>query len=220
MASGGLIGSLKANQRVFFEMKLLMMLPENDPMELKDLQAMSVSELKNLYNSLAEKQIKRFESRAKAEERTAQLLREAGKLEEAKEPKAKAKAELKPAKKPIEAPEPSPEPAKGKKQGKAPAPDKKPSPASSPEASAAKRGRGAPVKNESYKLIPETDKRFNPGKLRIQPSSARGRVLAEMEKLKPGATITRTELEKLFEGQNVKSALDVLVKVKFIEVEA
>lgn len=185
-------------------------------MELKDLQAMSVSELKNLYNSLAEKQIKRFESRAKAEERTAQLLREAGKLEEAKEPSSK----VKPVKKPIETPETAPEPAKGKKQGKAPAPDREQAPASSPEASAAKRGRGAPVKNESYKLIPESDKRFNPGKLRIQPSSARGRVLAEMAKLKPGATITRTDLEKLFEGQNVKSALDVLVKVKFIEVEA
>lgn len=224
-------------------------------MDINELRALSMADLKTLYNSLAEKQVKRFESRQKAEERTQQLLRENGKWVDEKvtglTPKAarnvretaeagindgtplrkgargpgaqasargaetkKAEAAARAATKAEKgASERVQEAAKGKQGGKGTAEGKKPAPAAAPEA---KRGRGAPVKNDAYEAIGEKEKGYNPKGLKIQASSARGVVIAALRKERNG--LSRSELEKMFPEQNVKSALDVLVKLGFIRV--
>jgi len=248
------------NSLIYFKWHILLfLLPESDPMEMKDLDAMSESQLRALYNTLAEKQVKRFESRVKAQERTAQLLREKGELVDekittisakgaanmretaeagindgtplrkgARGPGAQKSARAAGTKREeaaaraankagAKAPERVQEPAKGGKAGKGAAPAGKAAPAAAPASAGSKKGRGAPVKNETYTAIPEGDKKYNPQKLKLQASSARGVVLASI--VKAGAKgKTRNTLVAEFPDQNVKSALDVLVKVGFLRI--
>lgn len=199
-------------------------LPEDGEMKLEDLKKMSTFDLTALYNEHAARQVKRMESRAKLEERTAQLLRDAGKLEEdataesgvsspAPQKGKKAAATQKP---PIEAPPTKEEgteemaTTKGKKAATKKAATKK--------TDAAPAGkRGAPLTDLTYTAIPEKSKLFNPGGNKLQASSARGVIFAAIQKKDAG--IKRTKLEEQFPDQNVKSALDVLVKFGFIKGE-
>lgn len=183
--------------------------PEDDEMKLEDLKKMSTADLTALYNEHAAKQVKRMESRAKLEERTAQLLRDANKLEEGEpdenavdSPAPQKGKKGKTNKPPIEAPTNSDE--EGNADMAKPAPAKK---------EAGKRG--APLTDHTYVAISEKSKNFNPGGNKLQASSARG-VIYEAIKKKDGG-ISRSKLEAQFPEQNVKSAIDVLVKFGFIQ---
>lgn len=193
--------------------------PENE-MTLEDLKKMSTKDLTALYNQHAEKQVKRMESRAKLEERTMQLLRDAGKLEEgaagenavsSPAPKKSGKKSTTP-KPPIEAPinEGSDDMAKAKKGS-----TKKTAAKTTPAKKEAGK-RGAPLTDHTYKAIPEKSKKFNPAGNKLQASSARGLVFAAIQKKDGG--MKRSKLEADYPDTNVKSALDVLIKFGFIEV--
>lgn len=197
--------------------------PENT-MNLEELKALSTKELTELYNKHAEKQVKRMESRAKLEERTAQLLRDQGKLDEGGEGEVSS---------------PTPAPAKGK--GKRGTNNKPPieapiteegtadmATATKTKKTAAKKNgkaaptakkepgkRGAPLTDHTYKAISEKSKNYNPNGNKLQASSARGVVYEVIKKKADG--ISRSKLEEMFPDQNVKSALDVLVKFGFIQ---
>lgn len=208
-------------------------------MELKDLQALDMAGLTKLYNELAEKQVKRFESRKKAEERTHQLLREQGKLDEAMtqaeakniaetakagvntgtelrkiEPKKAAK---KKAVKPQESrPAPKAGKGKGKTAGAAPAPT--PAKGKKDAGKAPAKKRGAPTKNPTYTAISEKAKGYNPKGLRINPASARQTVLDFIKTSSEGKT--REQIEKKFDETdiNVPSSLYFLTTYGFAKV--
>lgn len=193
--------------------------PENE-MKLEDLKALSTKELTALYNEHAERQVKRMESRAKLEERTAQLLRDSGKLDEGEagenavdSPAPQKGKKSNTPKPPIEAPlseEGTADMSKTAKTAKTAA-KKDAAPKKEPGK------RGAPLTNLTYTAISEKSKNFNPGGNKLQASSARGIIFAAIQKKEGG--ITRQKLEEQFPEQNVKSALDVLVKFGFIKAE-
>lgn len=76
--------------------------------------------------------------------------------------------------------------------------------------------RGAPLTNHTYVAISEKSKSFNPNGNKLQASSARGIIYDAIKKREGG--VTRQKLEEQFQGQNVKGALDVLIKFGFIQV--
>lgn len=180
-------------------------LPEDDDMKLEDLKKMSTADLTALYNEHADKQVKRMESRAKLEERTAQKLREAGKLDEGGEGE-------------VSSPAPAPSKGKGRKSAKPPI-EAEPTNAEQETADMAKKEaagkRGAPLTNHTYIAISEKSKNYNPGGNKLQANSARGIIFAAIQKKEGG--LTRQKLEEMFPDQNVKSALDVLSKFGFIQ---
>lgn len=193
-------------------------LPEDDDMKLEDLKKMSTADLTALYNEHADKQVKRMESRAKLEERTAQKLREAGKLDEGGEGE-------------VSSPAPAPSKGKGRKSAKPPI-EAEPTNAEQETADMAKNAtatkktaakkatktagkRGAPLTNHTYVAISEKSKNYNPGGNKLQANSARGIIFAAIQKKDGG--LTRQKLEEMFPDQNVKSALDVLSKFGFIQ---
>lgn len=199
--------------------------PEDDEMKLEDLKKMSTADLTALYNEHAAKQVKRMESRAKLEERTAQLLRDANKLEEGEpdenavdSPAPQKGKKGKTNKPPIEAPTNSDEEGNADmaKNATAKKSTAKKGAAAKPAPAKKEAGkRGAPLTDHTYVAISEKSKNFNPGGNKLQASSARG-VIYEAIKKKDGG-ITRSKLEAQFPEQNVKSAIDVLVKFGFIQ---
>lgn len=201
--------------------------PENE-MKLEELKALSTKELTALYNTMAEKQVKRMESRAKLEERTAQLLRDANKLEEGdasenevSSPAPQKGKKSKTVKPPIEAPSTNEEGTEdmATTKGKKTAAKKATKTAAAPKPAAAKKEagkRGAPLTNLTYTAISEKSKNFNPGGNKLQASSARGIIYDAIKAAANG--LTRQKLEEKFPDQNVKSAIDVLIKFGFIQV--
>lgn len=201
--------------------------PEGDnDMKLDELKALSTKELTALYNEHAEKQVKRMESRAKLEERTIQLLRDAGKLDEGGEgevsspvPTSGKRGKGKTQKPPMEAPdnttteEGNDDMATATKGKKAAAKKTAAKPAPAKKEAAGKRG--APLTNHTYVAISEKSKNFNPGGNKLQANSARGIIYEAIKKKEAG--LTRSKLEEMFPEQNVKSALDVLAKFGFIQ---
>lgn len=207
---------------------------EDITMNLQELKNMSSKELTALYNEHAAKQVKRMESRAKLEERTAQLLREAGKLDEtqAAENAVSSPSPVKgkkatAAKPPIEAPNPAEEgnadmataatkktAAKKATKTVAKKATKTAAPAAKKDAGNAKRG--APLTDHNYIAISEKSKDFNPRGYKPQAESMRNKVYLEIKNSDGGKT--RTQLEKKFsELGSVKAQLDVLVKLQFIK---
>lgn len=226
-------------------MGIWLLTPEGEnEMTLNELKKMSTKELTALYNQHAEKQVKRMESRAKLEERTAQLLRDKDQLsEDAVDSTVPTKGKKRNIKPPMEAPETTtneagdeematnntsarnvskrgaPPPTARGRSPKTSAPAKKtsaPAKAAAKSEGEAKGKRGAPLTNHTYKAISEKSKKFNPGNNKLQASSARGLILEAIKKKEAG--LTRQKLEEMYPEQNVKSALDVLVKFGFIEV--
>lgn len=219
----------------------LWMNDEDNTMKLEELKALSTKELTALYNQYADKQVKRMESRAKLEERTAQLLRDNQKLEEGSEvagdevsspvpTPAPTNGKGKPAKPPIEAEATTEEEdadmaknATAKKTTKTtakktaaakPAKPAKTAPAKKDAAAAGKRG--APLTDHTYIAISEKSKDFNPRGYKPQAESMRNKVYQEIKNSDGGKT--RTQLEKKFgELGSVKAQLDVLVKLQFIK---
>lgn len=199
------------------------MTEEENTMKLEELKALSTKELTDLYNQYADKQVKRMESRAKLEERTIQKLREAGKLDESAEgenavdsatpQKGKKSNTPKP---PIEAPINSEEETADMSKNTAKAAKTSTKKTATEKKEGAKRG--APLTNLTYTAISEKSKNYNPGGNKLQASSARGIIYAAIQK-KGDAGITRQKLEEQFPDQNVKSALDVLIKFGFIKAE-
>lgn len=197
--------------------------PENT-MNLEQLKALSTKELTALYNQYADKMVKRMESRAKLEERTMQKLREEGKWEDgaqagnevsSKPPQKGKKSTTK--KPPIEAPiedEQGASEMASKKSPKSAEMTKAANPATTSKKEAGKRG--APLTNYTYVAISEKSKNFNPKGNKLHASSARGIIYEAIKKKEAG--VTRQKLEEQFQGQNVKGALDVLVKFGFIQV--
>lgn len=230
--------------------------PENT-MTLDELKALTTKELTALYNSHAERQVKRMESRAKLEERTIQLLREQGKLEdkpsapdaadsntiirkqrgkprdpatplEAKNMRETANAGINDGtplrdasarkRKPSTTEEGTDDMATSKKNGKK-APAAKKAATTKQKPAAAKKEtngkRGAPLTNHTYVAISEKSKNYNPGGNKLQGNSARGIIFNAIQKKEGG--LTRAKLEEMFPEQNVKSALDVLIKFGFVQ---
>jgi hypothetical protein len=195
--------------------------PKDDKMRLEDLKNMNTKELTALYNEHAARQVKRMESRAKLEERTAQLLRDAGKLDQGGEDEVSSPVPATHGKRvtnkpPIEAPATEEGNAD---MATATATKKKASKktAAKPAGNGAKAQRGAPLTNKTYKVISEKSKKFNPDGNKLQASSSRGLIYAALQKKEAG--LTRTKLEEMFPDVNVKSALDVLIKFGFVEAE-
>lgn len=222
--------------------------PEMEHMKLEELKALTTKELTALYNEHAARQITRAESRAKLEERTIQLLREAGKLDEEKKaeegdtthhPKRRGKPRD-PAT-PLEAKnmretanagindgtplrEASSRTRKSNKAEEGSADvatkskSKKAAPKAKKEAAPKKEAgkRGAPLTDHTYKAISEKSKNYNPGGNKLQPNSARGIIFNAIQKKEAG--ISRSKLEEMFPEQNVKSAVDVLIKFGFVQV--
>ena len=205
---------------------------EENTMKLEELKALSTKELTDLYNQYADKRVKRMESRAKLEERTAQKLREAGKLDEdmtareARNIRETAKAGVNTDSAKDMAKTKAPAEGKGKKSANAtskasPATGKAQPPKGKGEGTgkAPKASRGAPVKNPTYVAIPEGSKGYNPKGFRTNPSSSRFQVLEYIRKAPTGRT--REQCEKQFEGMdvNVTSSLYFLSKHGFAKVK-
>jgi len=217
----GLQGALKARRDDFTRAGIILMLSEEEAeaMNLIELQKLSSAELRDMYNKLADRQVKRFADRVEAEKRTAQQLRDAGQWEGAMpDGKQKAAATKSGSNKTVSAPAKA---GKGAKSaGKAtPAPKAagKPEKVKSAGAKAPRQpvaGRGAPRTNPSYRVI-KTDAKMNSG-------SARTKVfLFVQEKGKGKNGIDRESIENHFvddETVNVKSSLDYLVKVEILEL--
>lgn len=223
-------------------MKVALLDVEN-AVNLTDLEKMSTADIVTLYNTLADKQVKRMASRADAERRTIEALKEAGKWEEpgteptaapvreARAPKGKKGGEadaaplLPPEKKPAAKVKPSPtSKIGGKEPDKVKAPIAKPT-KTKPEkvkkqpAPAAGNGRGAPRKNPVYIPFAGPKTKYNPKGLRINPNSARKFVLDFIEKNPAGKT--RDQIEQHFSETelNVKSALDFCIKYGFASIK-
>lgn len=216
----GMQDALKANQDNFLRAAICNMLTPIDEeyeMNLIDLQKMSSAELRDLYNRLADRQVKRFESRVEAERRTAQRLQEAGQWEgelpgtpqagKAKKPGKAADKPAKPARKAAGAADKE-TPAQGtggKPEGRRQGGGKPPR---QPVA-----GRG-PKSNPSYRIL-KTDARMN-------SASARSKVFQFIQSSTKGkGAIDRETIENHFmndETVNVKSSLDYLVKVEILEL--
>jgi hypothetical protein len=223
---GGLCANLKAraDDFIFAGIILLSTGDEVNGMNLLQLREKSTMELRDIYNGLAEKSIKRFADRVDAERRTAERLKEAGQWEgdnpdgktkkkgprvvekAASEPpptkvNGKAPKAAKPAKQAKQAP------AKAEKKApaaKAPAASKTPKvKAESKAASGAKRG--APLSNKTYVAV-ETDRRMHEG-------SARTKVYNRLKELGDSGA-DREALENHFvndESVNVKASIDYLI---------
>ena len=165
-------------------------LPEDDEMKLEDLKKMSTFDLTALYNEHAAKQVKRMESRAKLEERTAQLLREAGKLEEGAAAENEVSSPVpqkgkkgKTAKPPVEAPPTNEEGTEDMATTKGKKTATKKAAATKPAAAKKEAGkRGAPLTDHTHVAISEKSKHFNPGGNKLQASSARGVIFAAIQK--------------------------------------
>lgn len=181
-------------------------------MNLEELKSKSTAELRDIYNGMADRQIKRFESRVEAEKRTAERLKEAGKWEGdlpgASGKGAKAKGAAKGAAKHAEK-------AKGATKGKAKEPAAAKKSASKKAASGEAKGQGRPSQNHNYKAI-DHDRRMN-------AESARTKVYNALKELGKGRKngIDRETVENHFandENLNVKAALDYLVKEGMAEI--
>ena len=176
---------------------------EGDDMTLQELQKKSTAELRDMFNDLTKKNLKRFADRTEAERRTAAALDDAKQWTGPLPGAAKAKG-TKPTGKVTKAAKPAANVAKLAKESKA-----KRAP-----------GAGRPQINARYVPIPETSKNFNPKGLRINPKSARNIVLEFIKSSKDGAT--RDQIETKFannEDLNVTSALGFLKHYGFVTAQ-
>lgn len=218
--------------------------PENK-MNLEELKKLSTKELTELYNKYADKQVKRMESRQKAEERTIQLLRDAGQWDdgtqkprepatalEAKNIRETANAGIndgtphrdasskkkgnKQPRKPIEAPEPTNE---GTNDMAAKNAKKKPATKS------AKKTAAAPAAAEKKpRGAPTTNYTYTAIGEKAKGYNPEGLKLQAgsarglvLEFIRGGESgKTRKQIEAKFPDINTKSALDVLVKYGFV----
>lgn len=202
---GGMTAALKGRAKDFLWASIILILSDEEceQMNLIELQSKSTAELRDIYNGLASKQIKRFAERVEAEKRTAQQLIDAGKWEGPLPGAAKAggkaakKAAAKAAPK-AGKPTPAPTPAKAAKAPRQP-----------------KTGVGAPKANHSYRVLN--------GDAKMNAASARTKVFTFVRdnggKLKAG--VDRETIENHFvddETVNVKASLDYLVKVEILSV--
>lgn len=195
--STGLQAALKAHEHDFLVAGVITQShdSEGDDMNLVELRKKSTAELRDLYNELVAKNIKRFETRRDAERRTAAALKDAGKWT-GQLPDGKA------------APAPA---AKGAKGGKAtPTAPKTDKPAKAKRAPGA--GRPA-AKNAFY--------RAKDGKHKMNSGSARTKVFLYVQENGSGkAGIDRESIENHFvndESINVPASLAYLVKMGIIE---
>jgi len=208
--------------------------PKGEEMKLEDLKKMSTRDLTELYNKHAEKQVKRMESRAVLEERTAQLLSDAESLagkevssnapqkgesrntnpEGIKEMNTAAKKTLKPAT--IGNKVPAAQKIANKAPAAKPAKAVAAKPAKPAKAASDKpaKSRGAPLTDGTYIAISEKSKNFNPLGCKLQASSARFAVYEAIKAKENG--ISRSKLETMFEGINVKGTLHTLTALSFI----
>lgn len=222
---GGLTGALKANQLQFQIASIILLHDEKeDPeMNIQELRSKSAAEIRDIYNSMADRHVKRFADRVEAERRTAQLLQENGKWE-GDLPNGKAAAAPKAASgkkgKGAPAPAPAPAPAASGKGGKTAKSATKTTTKPAPKAATAKKSntrvippRGAPRSNLLYFSV-KHDKRMNEG-------SARTIVFKFIES-KGAAGIDREAIENNFvdnEDINVKASLDYLVKFGMLKTK-
>jgi hypothetical protein len=222
---GGLTGALKANQTGFQIAAIILWHNEKeDPeMNIEELRGKSSAEIRDIYNTMAERSIKRFSDRTEAEKRTAILLQEAGQWEgdlpggpkkangaakaaPAKAGKAKGKAEAAPA-------------AAATGRGKKATETKSEKPAK-PEKVAKKAGntrtippRGAPRTNLLYVAQKHTN-RMNEGSART--------IVYRFVETKGANGIDRESIENNFvdnEAINVKASLDYLVKFGMLKTK-
>jgi hypothetical protein len=193
---------------------------EYETMNLIELQKKSSAELRDIYNGLAERHVKRFADRVEAEKRTAVALQEAGQWEgDLPDNKSKAAAaKSKPAKTAPAKPGKAAKSAPAAKPAAKPAKAEKPAKEAKPKATKAPRqpvaNRGAPRGNPTYKVL-NPDAKMNAGSARTKVFN----YVAEKGKGKTG--IDRESIENFFvndETVNVKSSLDYLVKVEILEV--
>lgn len=195
-ADTGLQAALKAREHDFLVAGVIHQTYDNegDDMNLVELRKKSTAELRDIYNELVTKNIKRFETRRDAERRTANALKDAGKWNGAL-PDDKA------------APATAP---KGGKDGKAtPAAPKADKPAKAKRAPGA--GRPA-AKNASYKA--------KDGKFKMNSGSARTKVFLFVKENAGKNGIDRESIENHFvndESINVPASLSYLVKQGIIE---
>ena len=81
---GGMTGALKARARDFTIASIINITTkeeELDIMKIEELRSKSAVELRDIYNGLVEKQVKRFKDRVEAEKRTAEALKANGEWE-------------------------------------------------------------------------------------------------------------------------------------------
>lgn len=192
-------------------------------MNIQELRSKSAVEIRDIYNSMAERHVKRFADRVEAERRTAQLLQENGNWE-GDLPNGKAAAAPKAPSgkkgKGTSAPAPAPAPAAAGKGGKAAKSVAKTAAKPAAKAAASKKPntrvippRGAPRSNLLYFSV-KHDKRMNEG-------SARTIVFKFIES-KGAAGIDREAIENNFvdnEDINVKASLDYLVKFGMLKTK-
>jgi hypothetical protein len=225
LRSGNLSGRLRENQRQYDIAGIILLTKEDQAMNLEELRSKSSAEIRDIYNGLVDKQIKRFADRVDAERRTAERLAEAGKWDgplpgskgakAAKKapaaaksaPKGKGKASPAPAPKAAaEAGGKAGKPAKGTKQ-------KAVRVAKAPAKAKPVDKVGAPRTNLLY-IATRTERRMNEGSARtkvynfITVAGAKG--------------IDREALENHFmndETVNVKASLDYLVKMDMLKTK-
>jgi hypothetical protein len=231
---GSMMEALKRRANDFLVAGIFLLTTDSDEqnMNLEELRSKSSAELRDIYNGLVDKQIKRFADRVEAERRTAVILQESnqwtGPLPSNKKGEAGAKAEpagsklrekiaakktaasgagktVKAKPEPKGKAKPAPKEEKPKKAAAAPAPKVKKEPKP--------RGVGAPRTNASYIAV-ETDKKMH-------SESARTKVYNFFrEQGKKGAD--REAAEQAFvddENISVKSAIDYLVKMGMLAVK-
>lgn len=215
---GGMQAALRARKDDFLRASIAIMAseehePEIYNMNLEELKSKSTAELRDIYNGMADRQIKRFESRVEAEKRTAERLKEAGKWEgdlpgsggKSAKGKSAAKGAAKHAEK-----------AKGGKgKGKAAAAPAAAKKGAAKASDGEPKQKGAPKQNYNYKAI-DHDRRMN-------AESARTKVFNALKELAKGRKngIDRETIENHFaedETVNVKAALDYLVKQGMAEI--
>jgi hypothetical protein len=227
----GLQGALKARRDDFLRAGICNMLTpadkEYEEMNLIELQKKSSAELRDMYNELADRQVKRFASRVEAEKRTADALKESGQwdgaLPGAKEGKAAAAG--------------SPSLGKAGKAAKkaaaaAPAPKGKgkDAPAASKAGKAAKKAgkaaktaaaprenlhAGRPAANRVFRATDGKGVTY-----KVRETSQRGKLFAFIKDA--GAKgVDHESCEQQFlddEDMNVRAHLGILLKVGLIEV--
>jgi hypothetical protein len=218
----GLQGALKARRDDFLRAGICNMLTpadkEYEEMNLIELQKKSSAELRDMYNELADRQVKRFASRVEAEKRTADALKESGQwdgaLPGAKAGKAPAAKAGKAAKKAASA---APAP-KGKGKAAPAAPKAGKSAGKAAKKSAAPRENlhaGRPAANRVFRATDGKGVTY-----KVRETSQRGKLFAFIKDA--GAKgVDHESCEQQFlddEDMNVRAHLGILLKVGLIEV--
>jgi hypothetical protein len=222
----GLQGALKARRDDFLRAGICNMLTpadkEYEEMNLIELQKKSSAELRDLYNELADRQVKRFASRVEAEKRTADALKESGQwdgaLPGAKAGEAPAPKAGKAAKKAASA-APAPK-GKGKAAPAAPKAGKSAGKSAGKAAKKAAAPRenlhaGRPAANRVFRATDGKDVTY-----KVRETSQRGKLFAFI-KAAGAKGVDHESCEQQFlddEDMNVRAHLGILLKVGLIEV--